>query len=180
MATKEAAETFDELLVRIPGLRRMRTINADLLRTLFERNRGECTWCGGKLSGRRTSWCSDECVSAFKSRCDFAVVRRQVEQRDRGICRFCGCAPELRDRIVKRYAKEVGWPYWQTPPDKYTADMIRLIGWTTKNHTWEAHHVSAVAEGGGLCTADEVVTACLPCHKAETKQLAGRLAAQGK
>mmetsp|Transcript_18394 Transcript_18394/g.28690 ORF Transcript_18394/g.28690 Transcript_18394/m.28690 type:complete len:244 (-) Transcript_18394:849-1580(-) len=42
-------------------------------------------------------------------------------------------------------------------------------------HFWQADHVTAVAEGGGLCNLDNIRTLCTPCHNAETKELMKRL-----
>lgn len=52
---------------------------------------GICTWCRKKCEGRRTCWCSEECVNKF------LALRNQVDlvrQRDKGICQLC-LAPSL-------------------------------------------------------------------------------------
>lgn len=41
--------------------------------------------------------------------------------------------------------------------------------------SWEAHHIVAVAEGGGECGLDNIETLCHECHRAETKALYHRL-----
>lgn len=49
-----------------------------------------CRECGKKVSGRRTRWCSDECVDAYLVRSDPNHARKKVFQRDRGVCASCG------------------------------------------------------------------------------------------
>ncbi len=41
---------------------------------------------------------------------------------------------------------------------------------------WQADHVVAVVEGGGLCGLENYRTLCTPCHKKATADLAARLA----
>jgi 5-methylcytosine-specific restriction enzyme A len=43
-------------------------------------------------------------------------------------------------------------------------------------HLWEADHTVPVVEGGGGAGLDEYRTLCIPCHKLESRKLAGRLA----
>lgn len=57
---------------------------------LDESGKRTCRWCKGKLSGRRTSFCSDECVHQWKMRTQPEYLRRLVFKRDRGVCAICG------------------------------------------------------------------------------------------
>jgi len=41
---------------------------------------------------------------------------------------------------------------------------------------WDADHIQPVVEGGGGCGLDNYRTLCVPCHKAETAELARRRA----
>lgn len=50
-------------------------------------------------------------------------------------------------------------------------------GWTEgRSNGWDADHIVPVAEGGGECDLSNYRTLCHPCHKAVTRELAGRLA----
>lgn len=82
--------TIDDLMAAVPGFRKLRSINAALLRTLLDRQKGECTWCGSVIPKGRSAWCGDGCVKAFKERCDPNYARSIVEKRDAGICKLCG------------------------------------------------------------------------------------------
>jgi 5-methylcytosine-specific restriction endonuclease McrA len=45
---------------------------------------------------------------------------------------------------------------------------------------WEADHVQAVVEGGGLVGLEGFQTLCLRCHRAKTAELAARRAVERK
>lgn len=79
-----------QVLIRIKGVRAPSVTH--LRRTITKKDKkqiwrtGTCTWCWGKTTGRRTSWCSDRCVDMF------LALRSQVDlvrQRDKGICQIC-------------------------------------------------------------------------------------------
>lgn len=58
---------------------------------------GICTWCRNKTEGRRTCWCSDECVDKF------LALRNQVDlvrERDKNQCIDCGASPIEVDHII--------------------------------------------------------------------------------
>lgn len=55
-----------------------------------EQRKGRCRECGEKVSGRRRSWCSDECVDSYLVRSDANHARRKLLERDRGVCALCG------------------------------------------------------------------------------------------
>lgn len=83
-------KTLDELLTHLPTLRKLRSINADLLRLMLGRENRECTWCGKVVPKGCRTWCSDACVKLFKIRCDPGTAAGFVAQRDRFICQICG------------------------------------------------------------------------------------------
>ena len=83
-------KTLDELLQHLPAMRKLRSINADLLRVLLGRKKRECTWCGSVVPKGCQTWCSGECVTAFKLRCQPVSASVFVYERDKGICRICG------------------------------------------------------------------------------------------
>jgi cytochrome c553 len=45
-----------------------------------------------------------------------------------------------------------------------------------RDHLWEMHHKTAIAEGGHLCGIDGYITLCVWCHGRETAALARRRA----
>lgn len=171
-----APRTLDDAIAVLPGLRRFRQISCDDLRRLLDRQKGECTWCGGEVKKPRRTWCSDACVSAFALRCDPKAIRSFIEQRDHEICHYCGCDCRKLRRVLRSMRGVLeGW-------GRSTAEQLRYREWYREfrelvgTGDWEAHHLDPVIEGGGLCSPDRLVTACLPCHKAQTKTLAKKRA----
>lgn len=51
--------------------------------------KGCCKWCGGKLPGRKRSWCSKECQEEAYIRLGIDISYR-IKARDNGICAKCG------------------------------------------------------------------------------------------
>ena len=49
-----------------------------------------CRWCGVELTGRRSSWCSQEHSNEFAIRISASTARWMVRERDKGVCAVCG------------------------------------------------------------------------------------------
>lgn len=173
-----APQTLDDLLALLPGVRRLRSMNAALLRTLLNRQDGECTWCGTEIGKYRRAWCSDRCVEDFKARCCQNTVRSLVEERDRGVCQVCGRDTLKAEREAKRLKLCPTWPgrrrrrnRWRPMPG--LVDALREFGFARGE--WRAvDHREPVAEGGGLCPVDDLRLLCGVCHEQETLELIAR------
>lgn len=175
--------TLDELLEHLPGLRRLRRLNAPMLRVLLDRHKGECTWCGGLVGKGRSMWCGDGCVKAFKMRCCPQTARQFVEKRDGGICQQCG-----RDTVAaeKKFAAvrhtEYPPPYRPGEPPSVAQERRRNREAAMRQYGWgrgqwrEVDHNPPVAEYGGLCMVEQLRLLCGACHEAETTALAARRA----
>lgn len=167
--------TLDELLRVVPGLRRLRSLNADLLRTLLDRQKGECTWCGQPVTGGRRTWCSQECVKAFSSRCSPQDQARLVVERDGPCCQICGRDTDEAQRLAEQEMCSVSEDVSRYSSNfRAIADKIRerhgCIGYTYR----EIDHIVPVVEGGGLCSIDNLRVLCAVCHRKETRALAKR------
>lgn len=100
-----------------------------------------CRWCGKKLSGRRTSFCSNECSQIYN---DYTVWERgtstlpyRIQCRDNFTCTECG--------EIRIYKNEHG---------------IKIpIGIDL-----EVHHINLVSNGGND-HASNLRTVCKECHK---------------
>lgn len=177
-------QTLDDLLILLPGLRRMRSMNADLLRTLLNRQDGECTWCGAEIGKYRRAWCSDRCVEAFKARCCQNTVRGLVEERDRGVCQVCGRDTLAAEREAKRLKLYPSWPRSRRARRSRRhgpaqLEALREFGYARGE--WRAvDHREPVAEGGGLCPAHELRLLCGVCHERVTLELIARQKAARK
>lgn len=137
-----------------------------------------CRFCAGSCPGRRTSWCSEECVRDYKIACnDPAAVSAALVERDREVCGSCGLDTRLflqdmlnlpLDRIEKNLWRLEGFV-----SDSKLEAFVPTLGGTkmlleeiTRARLWQAHHVVPVSKGGGLCPLDGFLTLCLRCHKA--------------
>lgn len=50
---------------------------------------GYCRLCGTKVSGRRKTWCSEQCILNWGIASNHRTRRRQVYLRDKGVCALC-------------------------------------------------------------------------------------------
>lgn len=173
----------------------------------FQGQRGRCSWCGTtELPKGRQTWCSQKCVDEYLSRSRPDHIRRQVYQRDKGICAICGCDAEmeykawsaqrkevarLADKLIHAARWNVDWSgrrmnFRDTshPPAKESQKFREMMlakyvpgNWTKGRSTgWDADHIVPVVEGGGECDLSNYRTLCHPCHKGVTAELAARRA----
>lgn len=164
---------LDELLNVVPGIRKMRAINADLLRKLLDRSHRECTWCGQQVAKYRSKWCSDQCVENFKLRCDSAYQARIVLKRDLGICQICGrCTNSSENEFYEMSRKTDVWS------NKEALNEIRRSLGYARGVWREVDHIVPVARGGGLCGPLGLRVTCGVCHETVTTELSAWLADQ--
>lgn len=87
--------------------------------------KGRCGWCGTtEIPTGRRSWCSQECVDAYRMVADPNFIREKVFERDRGVCAICGCdsneeyrkaretrkdVARLADRLINEYRFRMVW-----------------------------------------------------------------------
>ena len=168
-------QTLDDLLLYIPGMRKMRSINASLLRTLLDRPKKHCTWCGGKVTKGRSTWCGDACVKEYQLRCDAQTQLRFVIDRDKGICQVC-------DRDTVEAVKL--WAAKRTELETANPGVVYRYGDLMKQHAaafgygrghWsEVDHIIPVSEGGGLLGPKNLRLLCGQCHLMVTSKLASK------
>lgn len=138
--------------------------------------KGLCRWCEGdvhRLSSKRRTFCSDECVHEYRLRSSPAYMRQSVRKRDKCICSLCGLncfalAKELRRRAKTQTFQEV--EFFKSRG----LEPIKFIG-TKKRSLWAADHIIPVVEGGGECGLENMRTLCIWCHKKVTSELKIRL-----
>lgn len=178
----------------------LRQISAGDLRQRLDRPERHCTWCGEPVPKGCRTWCSNTCWQEFASHCDPSTIRRQVEERDNGVCCECGLDTEWLKQIIRRAARfgiASSGPQWPCPVNRNgRKNMLRrsrakriveeMQGrgfkphrhWADRQHLWEADHIVPVIEGGGLTGIDNFRTLCLACHKRASAELAARRAAE--
>jgi len=117
-----------------------------------------CRWCSLEVPKGRRTFCSDDCVHAWRLRSDPGYLRDQVLARDRGVCASCRVSTLVAHGILKR---------------SRGATRTRLLDfWDLARYTgralWEADHILPVVEGGGECDLSNLRTLCLRCHRMAT------------
>lgn len=157
----ESPNTLDELLDRVPGLRKRRSLDAATLRQLLDRPKRACTWCGKPVPARSSKWCGSVCVYEFRSRCDSAHQAAEVTRRDAGICQICGRDTFLSERVWRHYVRQT---HDRGP------DVAGLLGYG-RGQWREVDHARPVCEGGGLCGITGLRLLCGACHDSETDAL---------
>lgn len=159
-----------------------RQLGASHLRNALNRQRGECTWCGGQVKKPRVFWCSSACITEFNMRCSPAVIGSEVDRRDKGICAICGTDTKETKKAWRELYRALESLHLLDMPHRRYWDYRKcpcgLCG-TLREHrdltTTEADHIIPVVEGGGLCGLDGYRSLCVRCHKAETAKLAARM-----
>lgn len=141
---------------------------------------GQCRWCGGEVKRPRRTWCSDACVAEYKA-VQPEGLRAAAHARDKGLCALCGrdcdaLARSIQGRLDGAYTED---RQLQRRATRWRRLLQRLgvpvMGFELRRSLWDADHRVPLAEGGPN-TLENIRTACWPCHKGETAQLAGRLA----
>lgn len=97
------------------------------------RQRKRCCECGKPLTGRRTRWCSQECVDAYLVRADPSFARRAVFERDQGVCARCGLdavavREEVKDADRRAFARWL--ERWNREnPEGFMRDVLDPTKW---------------------------------------------------
>ena len=121
-----------------------------------------CRWCAKPVTGKRKTYCSDECVHEWRLRSSPSYMRHCVLKRDDGVCAQCGL-----DTIVLMHQLAI---LKRTDKAAYEAWYRDNKVPKTRRSFWDAHHVKAVAEGGGECGLEGMATYCFFCHREATKE----------
>jgi superfamily II DNA or RNA helicase len=132
-----------------------------------------CLVCLAEHQPRPDSpFCSEHCAVAFGSAASQSFGRRQVYDRDRGVCAQCGFdAHELFRRVsALPTSAERMQALMQTHYSTLSQRMDRMLRRPKEGDYWEADHILPVAEGGGECDLTNLQTLCVPCHAAKTCQ----------
>ena len=95
-------------------------------------------------------------------------------ERDKGVCALCKVDTVKMERDLSNlYADD---------PQAWRAKWEEMMknGWRSnrKSGLWDADHIHAVVDGGGMSGLENFRTLCVPCHKGETKLLHKRRAAE--
>ena len=157
-----------------------------------------CRWCGldvHRLSKKRRTFCSDECVHEFNIRSSASYIRTYIAKRDKYICQICGldCKGFVRQlwRYVNDHIQELQKSPVYAGHQNYRHAMKALqveffdlhnMEWVNTNGRstfFDIDHITPVSEGGEQCGEKNLRLLCLSCHRKETAKLRGRLRKTG-
>ncbi len=153
-----------------------------------------CRYCRQETKPPRLTFCSSECVHQWKIRSSGSYAAQCVFERDAGICARCHIDTEKRrqDARLELLAAPKAVRRSDEGPDEWAArwDSGRqavIAGWkaagwpdNTLRVWFDVDHIIPVVYGGGDAGLDNLQTLCTPCHRASTKQLAQKRAAERK
>jgi hypothetical protein len=121
-----------------------------------------CRWCGAEVFPPKQTYCSDKCVTEWRLRSDVAFLRSQLFMRDKGVCKGCGLDTlDLRRKLFPLSKAERMTEAAKHGVDAYRAEKLML---------WEADHIVAVKNGGGLTGLENFQTLCVRCHRSKTNK----------
>jgi 5-methylcytosine-specific restriction endonuclease McrA len=103
----------------------------------------------------------------FKIKSNGNYAREQVFERDRGVCKSCKLDTEALRSLLYRVKAEKGGAAYQGLLRYY--EQKTGYSFELGTHAWEADHCLSVADGGGSCGLENLITLCVPCHRAKTK-----------
>lgn len=142
--------------------------------------RGLCRWCATEVPKGRSSWCSDDCVSAFRTVWTWEAVSSYVRQRD-ARCQICGRTHPgwNTTRVVVRVeyvSDRRDWGKRGAPIIErgFKREFCELREW------WEVDHILEVINGG----TDDPKNLRLLCHRCHVisgveRRRSSKLAASG-
>lgn len=108
--------------------------------------KGVCYLCGGKLTGRRTSYCCDEHRQIYYENFSWQDARKIALERSYHRCQRCG----------------IGDPIWYTRWSPMSEEFI-------KNHKVEVHHIDPIEGKNRLWNMknmqSNLAVLCKSCHK---------------
>ena len=124
-----------------------------------------CRWCSFEVPKGRRSFCSEQCVHAWRLRTSPAYLRDAVFKRDRGVCARCTVDTVSAYSMLRRARGERRRALLQV----WGLPALR------RKSLWDADHILPVVEGGGECDLSNLRTLCIHCHRVVTDELRLRL-----
>jgi len=135
-----------------------------------------CCVCGKPLTGRARRYCSGECQDKALMLADPGYAADRIHIRDKGICAHCGINTRaLHEALwsLGRWKQNKGEERLCNELRRHIVSVMAKRGWNTSFWRWQSlshiHHIKRHADGGAS-TYDNLITLCIPCHKAIHKK----------
>ena len=150
--------------MRAAGSKSARELRSELEGQLGPNGRPLCTWCRGEVPKGRRTWCSADCVHAYRLRNDWTYISAAVFKRDRGICSICLIDTREQQRQLKLFRRR-GKDAVQKLAEKWGIPAKRVRG-----KLWDVDHIVPCVEGGDNSLSN-LQTLCIRCHAERTRRL---------
>lgn len=129
-----------------------------------------CRFCRTEVSPPRKTFCSDICVHNWRLRSDIKYLRKFIYQRDLGICDNCRIDTRYTKIELENAARESmmvsgKWSWEDNPIYINACRKYNITIKQSRGSLWDADHKIRVADGGGECDIDNIVTLCKSCHQ---------------
>jgi 5-methylcytosine-specific restriction endonuclease McrA len=130
---------------------------------------GHCVWCYGKLKGRQSRWCSDNCVKSA-----MRVAHPQSPENKMKVlifdqqcaCKMCGVSyeEEIKAKIQRDFARI---NKYNKPGETPKLVSLYVLGYGTGDR-WHVDHIQPIFRGGkGICPTN-IQVLCVSCHQIKT------------
>jgi 5-methylcytosine-specific restriction enzyme A len=148
--------------------------------------RGLCRMCGEEVPKGRRTFCGEDCVHQYRLRNDARYASNQLRGKYKTVCALCGVDTKKEKQKFEKELKQCpdGLSYKERIEFRRgIEEKWAKAGWSPVYGKWyHVDHIIPVAEGGGpqdYPRSKDYLTnlriLCLPCHKAETRELRKRL-----
>jgi len=132
-----------------------------------------CRWCKNPVKPPKRTFCSSVCIHEYKIRSDTKYARDFVYERDLGQCSRCGVDTRYMKIEIENLRRSVNSGIDSFKKNPSYVEFCKKFGLTvgeSLKSVWHMDHKKPVFKGGGECGLDNLVTLCVLCHKAKTKE----------
>ena len=124
-----------------------------------------CRYCAHEVKPPKRTFCSALCVHEWKIRTQPQYARKELFQRDKGVCRQCRVDTN-RLRLDLLALRRTSLVKWRLKREKLKQQGIPMH----RRWLFDVDHVVPVQHGGGCSGLDNLQTLCIPCHLKKTKK----------
>ena len=139
---------------------------------VVKQGRPYCLYCTHLLLAPAddSPFCSEKCASGYFCAATQSSARRQLRERELGVCQKCGFNTLAFFQRFKATTSEQE-RLQMLMSSKYPVNnrSRKMLTDPKEGDFWEADHIVPVEMGGGETSLDNFQTLCTPCHAEKTR-----------